>query len=133
MSKFKVGDAVVRVEGSWRGAVEGAAYYVESVTPDGHLLLRGCSGVYHENHFRLVGDTSKHHKHHDLIIAWAKGAEIEFFSQIRKCWKDCPEPLWCSDAIYRIKPENPNADEIASIESEMRKLADRLEKLKENS
>jgi hypothetical protein len=46
------------------------------------------------------------HKHHDLIVAWAKGAKIQF-----KCghmgWQDVRNrnPAWDEDTDYRIKPE----------------------------
>lgn len=49
--------------------------------------------------------TNKPHKHKDLIIAWANGAEIEFFNTVFERW-DCTEhPSWNKGTKYRIKPE----------------------------
>jgi hypothetical protein len=45
------------------------------------------------------------HKHYDLIIAWANGAEIQFLSSARGGWVDAPDPTWWADTIYLIKPE----------------------------
>lgn len=77
-----------------------------------------------------VEDTSKWHKHHDLIVAWAKGAEIQLKDPSRG-WLDVSDPPgWYSKSTYRIKPTNPHKEEIEGIEQEMRVLADRLSKLK---
>jgi hypothetical protein len=52
------------------------------------------------------------HVHHDLIVAWAKGAEIEYFSNLSKEWRKLAvTPLWEPEATYRIKPE-PKPDVI---------------------
>ena len=50
--------------------------------------------------------TTKPHKHAELIKAWADGAEI----QVKCCgiWHDYSggdSPIWCPDHEYRIKPE----------------------------
>lgn len=50
-------------------------------------------------------DTSKFHKHHDLIIAWAKGAKIQYFSDTYNEWKDINTPSWGETEQYRIKPK----------------------------
>ena len=42
------------------------------------------------------------HKHAELIIAWANGAEIEVLSQ--EDWYASGKPIWELDAVYRIKP-----------------------------
>lgn len=44
------------------------------------------------------------HIHHDAIIAWAKGAEIEFLSESGK-WINANTPMWRTDMQYRVKPE----------------------------
>ena len=48
------------------------------------------------------------HKHHDLIIAWAKGAQIQcqVFGKPNK-WFDIKNPDWLEGCTYRIKP-NPD-------------------------
>ena len=43
------------------------------------------------------------HKHADLIIAWANGAQIEFLQGI--AWIEVAHPLWSVATEYRIKPE----------------------------
>lgn len=47
------------------------------------------------------------HKHHNEIIAWANGAEIEFYSRDDDEWDLCVNnhPFWDSHTKYRIKPE----------------------------
>ena len=45
-----------------------------------------------------------HHVHHDLIVAWAKGAKIQWKGQYG--WSNCAHsPGWDKDVSYRIKPE----------------------------
>jgi len=46
------------------------------------------------------------HKHHDLIVAWAAGADIECRDPGRK-WQQATSPTWYEDVEYRIKPEAP--------------------------
>lgn len=46
------------------------------------------------------------HKHHDLIVAWAKGAKIQGLSDSHDKWFDVEStPSWNPDRQYRIKPE----------------------------
>ena len=44
------------------------------------------------------------HKHHDLIVAWAKGATIQYLHDGK--WYDGPDrsPSWSKTTEYRIKP-----------------------------
>ena len=53
------------------------------------------------------------HKHHDLIVAWAKGAQIQWRPHSSKVWEDCDfnHPCWAEQHSYRIKPE-PKPDVI---------------------
>ena len=57
---------------------------------------------YQPQDFRLKPER---HIHQDLIDAYAKGAEIQFFTCSGK-WEDREVPLWCETAQYRIKPEH---------------------------
>ena len=60
----------------------------------------------------------KPHKHKDLIIAWANGAEIQFrFATEGSEWKDVTNPEWVGYIEYRIKPDLPNEKYIKSIEN----------------
>ncbi len=43
------------------------------------------------------------HKHHDLIVAWAKGAQIQWYDGSR--WITTLYPGWGAAQSYRIKPE----------------------------
>lgn len=47
----------------------------------------------------------KPHKHHDCIVAWANGAEIQFYDSLYGYWSDVNEPVWSEDVEYRIKPD----------------------------
>ena len=51
------------------------------------------------------------HKHYELIIAWANGAEIEYYRNYGddKIWVNCTNPVWDENREYRIKPE-PKTD-----------------------
>ena len=42
------------------------------------------------------------HKHHDVIIQWAKGAEVQW--KYNSEWVDDPTPAWFASVQYRIKP-----------------------------
>lgn len=46
------------------------------------------------------------HVHHDLIVAWAKGAKIQWQIRAeRDSWEDTDTPGWHTFHNYRIKPE----------------------------
>ena len=47
------------------------------------------------------------HKHKDVIIAWAKGAEIEGYDAPCDTWHLLHTPQWHSEAQYRVKPTKP--------------------------
>ena len=52
-------------------------------------------------------ETSKRHKHADLIHVWAEGAIIQFTSDpTGRLWIDCPgnNPAWSLKLSYRVKP-----------------------------
>lgn len=46
------------------------------------------------------------HKHADLIIAWAEGAEIEWLNG-DNTWEPAKNPGWHNNFKYRIKPKKP--------------------------
>jgi len=52
------------------------------------------------------------HKHCDLIVAWANGAEIEVRESNGE-WQRCYDnrPTWQENLFYRIKPE-PKPDKV---------------------
>ena len=45
------------------------------------------------------------HKHYDLILAWANGADIEYFSPTSEMWVPLANPTFINEFKYRIKPE----------------------------
>ena len=45
------------------------------------------------------------HKHADLIIEWANGAQIQHYSAIMCRWADDKNPKWDEETKFRIKPE----------------------------
>ena len=51
------------------------------------------------------------HKHADLIIAWANGAQIQIRDDLDDIWLDTNSPSWVAEYQYRIKPE-PKQDVI---------------------
>lgn len=62
--------------------------------------------------------TPKRHKHADLIIAWANGAQIQFKSGSGN-WVDCMSLVigWYEEVEYRIKPEKPPKYRVALLKS----------------
>jgi len=44
---------------------------------------------------------AQRHKHADLIIEWANGADIEYFDHSGK-WDSIPTPSWDEDKMYRL-------------------------------
>ena len=49
------------------------------------------------------------HKHYDLIIAWAGGAEIEYYAERTEKWFNADNPAWDLDTEYRVKPTKTNS------------------------
>lgn len=45
------------------------------------------------------------HKHRDVIIAWANGAEIQRRSEGESDWVDSVNPVFSVRSEYRIKPK----------------------------
>lgn len=45
--------------------------------------------------------------HYDLIIAWANGAETEYFDEYQKVWADCSFPGLFESTKYRLKQIKP--------------------------
>jgi hypothetical protein len=45
------------------------------------------------------------HRHYDLILLWADGAEMEYYDETMG-WKDTSIPQWNTSKQYRVKPQN---------------------------
>lgn len=112
MSKFKVGDKVRRIAGTYAGMLVGNTATILGITVPGQCQKPGLDLTYfgdghNPDKFELVvEDKSKFHKHHDLIIAWAKGAKIQVLSVGATEWADATRPNWSTLCKYRIKPEH---------------------------
>ena len=67
------------------------------------------------------------HKHRDLIIAWANGADIQYRSKSHLAWINATDPQWLDSFIYRIKPaKTPLELKIAKLEAKLAKLKGEL-------
>tara|TARA_R110000744_G_scaffold13188_1_gene38639 strand:- start:43 stop:435 length:393 start_codon:yes stop_codon:yes gene_type:complete len=124
MSKFKTGDRVRRKDGTCfsNGDLEVTVRCLEETK----VWLQESDSWTLGNHLKLVEDTSAYHVHHDLVIAWAKGAEIEYYSEHYVGWKLVTETYqtWHKDVRYRIKPTPPKTDKerIAELEARVAEL-----------
>jgi len=78
----------------------------------------------------VVEDRSKWHPHHDLIVAWARGAEIQYLNPASNEWLDIMfnSPSWKVSIKYRIKPDN--SEKIAKAEKNFRWLENEVNDLK---
>ena len=47
---------------------------------------------------------TQRHKHADVIIAWANGAEVECRGQPSRGWLTATNPGWNEEYEYRVKP-----------------------------
>lgn len=132
MSKFKVGDKVVRVQENSL-LVTGSVYTVQSLTSTDWVRLVGVVGhSFNPDNFELVEDTSKRRPHYDLIIAWANGAEVECKYYPTNDWTSVNNPSWLGHFEYRIKPTNPEKEKLEQLISDMDKqLTDAKNRLKE--
>ena len=125
MSKFKVGDMLVRVDNNSSWAPAG--WCVELKEVGFYIDKNGCRTVLIDSLWKLVSPKAKKilnppHVHKDLIIAWANGAEIQF--ELPDGWLYESTPSWFPEYIYRIKPTK------TSIELKIEKCEAKLAKLK---
>jgi hypothetical protein len=124
MSKIKVGDTVERINGDFYG---GNLHNVVTSISDCGQYLRVNGESFHGkciSMFKVV-DTSKWHKHRNLIIAWAEGAEIEFKNcSVDAKWKKLITPSWINGTQYRIKPSEQT--ELEKLEAKYKELGDAI-------
>lgn len=79
---------------------------------------------------KIVTDKSKYHPHHDLIVAWAKGAKIQRYDSFTDKWYNVPNPNWGDNLKYRLKPTTTKDLQIEELESTIQKAKEQIEKLK---
>ena len=48
---------------------------------------------------------TKPHKYKDLIIAWANGEDIQYWSDELQSWRDLCQPNFNFDGKFRVKPK----------------------------
>lgn len=117
MAQFKAGDTVRRVK-----CTNGSAARVGQIATVVHTNNPGFVSVRYDGYVPDLADSTveswissyvelieehranKPHKHKDLIIAWANGAEIQVYSPLCVGWVDCLYPVWHESDIYRVKP-----------------------------
>lgn len=143
MDNFKVGDIIVKADGdSWcasGGAKEAKVYKVDGdavhveITHDvtGERVISNFPSW--SKNFKIKQNPNPPHKHRDLIIAWANGADIEYYSTFSNRWMGASAPDWDTTLNYRTKPQEPQKTEAQlekeAIQKEMEILAKRLEGL----
>lgn len=138
MSKFKVGDKVERIAGGSSSLAVGSIGTVAEVVSPLNLKLGGSCQEWMSKFFKLYKEPNLYPLH-DIAIAWLEGEKIQRLNNKNK-WTDyacCPKdrtsiPAFYTGIEYRIKPENPHADEISSIQEEVDKIIKRLEVLKDD-
>ena len=104
---IKVGDTVVHENNLIDGVeYEGKLHnLVTSISDCGEFLRfnNKITGGYAKA-FKVVRK-SKHHKHRELIISWANGAEIEYGHNGE--WFPAKRPAWLTCSVNRIKQTEP--------------------------
>ena len=117
MRKFKEGDRIVRISTPCDWVPIG--YSCTVFRKKHYINANGNCGDIYEKDWQL----EERHPDHDLIIAWAKGAEIELLL-LNGSWAEDKEPSWGIGCKHRIKP-TPQTD--AELIIELRARIDELE------
>lgn len=94
--KYSLYPVIALIEGD--NDIENVAVF----TKNGHYLYDN------GNHQKDLIQAPQHHKHHDVIIAWAKGAQVQYRDpeKLGNPWVDCiADPMWYKTFEYRVKPE----------------------------
>jgi hypothetical protein len=121
MKDFKLGDEVRVLEEAKYGDVKvGTVDVITFVRPDGTLGVGGSFGNWFlggaGGKLELVKPEHVHHNaphiHQKEIIAWAAGADIQYFVPPFVVWYDCDsKPAWNPTIKYRVKPDvNPRLE-----------------------
>lgn len=114
VTKFKAGDVVKRFKNCHMGMCVGDTDVVKSVEGRNSVMLENYGGEHLARNLELVNSPYPNgkHKHHDLIVEWAKGAEIEVFLTGNDNgdggtggWYKTLTPSWTTTAVYRVEPQ----------------------------
>lgn len=135
--KFKIGDVIISISDKGTDIKIGGIYtvtcYLDSMVS--FMDDNGDVRIRHSMDYELYEeepkeDTSKWHKHHDLIIAWAKGAKVQFKCKVDNKWHDVVNGYsWHDSYEYRIKPK-ASQKEISELESQIKELSEKLKQMK---
>ena len=138
-------EACFNVGFRWGSTGLNIIYDIEYLFVDGTgIITYGPSCDYYFNHHPnekvtfspSTLDAQTPHIHRDLIIAWANGAEIEFYEY--SGWKPCNKtPIWNPHDQYRIKPTSPSPlqlleTEVCELANKLVEVTNKINKLKEN-
>ena len=125
MTNFKVGDIVKLKSGNKFSNGEYTCVIVKMRDMDVYL---SSTTLHNVNQLELAYPNPPH-KHRDLIIEWANGADIQVWTD--NYWLGVEIPKWYESRKYRVKPQKTERDiEIESIQKQMDELKERLENLK---
>lgn len=139
---LKVGDELELLNGEGWCALEKGEVYTIKKKCGGYIVLDHGTEVVaaYLGDFGLIEDRATWHPHHDVILAWAKGAKVRGRREGVGPWINLGSDFdmsWLKGWEYEVIPEPDHTAEIADIERKMRELsesqkelADRLEKLK---
>ena len=144
MSDFKVGDKVRVLEMAIGGDIlVGTVDVITDVRGNGVVLVGKSSCNYflggHGGKLELVNPEpvchNAPHMHHKEIIAWAEGAQIQWFGLYSQKWNDSDgTPVWSTDVKYRVKPAvNPRLealnDKLAELNKEISEIKKQIKEL----
>jgi len=87
----------------------------------------GISGAICPAEFLELIDDNLYHKHYDMIVAWAKGAEIQSQQPNDTRWISVESPNWFTRYNYRIKPTEPT--ELEKLIQEHKAMGETIDKL----
>jgi hypothetical protein len=108
---IKVGDIVELINGTkYKGKLRNK---VKSISTCGKYLRVAGGDGWAIAQFKLApcGYPNPPQIHQKEIIAWAKGAQIQWFGKLNEKWYDNENtPPWRTDIEYRIKPDVPDVD-----------------------
>jgi len=128
MNEFKEGDILRRLADPANMIPVGTLCEVESVD-FGLVFITGFHGGFIASNFELESPKYPNppHKHADVIIEWAKGADILF--DIGGSWIKTDNPKWQVIANYKVAP---TLSELADIKTQAKiaKLEAKLAKLR---
>lgn len=132
MSKFKVGDKVVRTVGSYGDTIKGGVYTVSKVIDLYDFELDGLHGVYSCSSFKLAEGNYEVKQKRQLLLD-AINVVVDHKISIRPVIEldDVVNDLgsYLNVINYFYPLESPEQEEVRKIKEEMDRLVERLEKL----